>query len=79
MKVLTIEWADAYIDTDDFTVEEAKEAKPCYRTTVGWLVAKNQYGYVLATDRYREEKEGVAGQLFIPHGVILKVEELYVV
>lgn len=76
MKIVTIEWADAFIDTDDFTVEEAQTVEPVYRTTVGWLVAKNQHGYVLATDEYRKKSDGVAGQLFIPHGVILRVIEV---
>ena len=74
-KVVMIEWGDAFIDADDFSIEDAEATEPCYRTTVGFLIAKNQHGYVLATDVYRNEKE-VNAKMFIPHGMIIKVEQL---
>lgn len=74
--VYLVEWGDAFIDTDDFDVEDAKTTEPVYRTSVGFLIAKNQHGYVLATDEYREEKDGVAAKMFIPHGMVIRATKL---
>lgn len=75
-RVLIIEWGDAFIDCDDFDPEEAQNTKPIYRKTVGFLIAKNQHGYVLSTDVYNDEPE-VAGKLFIPLGMVTSVTELF--
>ena len=71
--IVIVEWADAFIDTDDFDAEDAASTEPVYRKTVGFLIAKNQHGYVLATDVYKDAKDGVAGKLFVPHGMVLSV------
>lgn len=76
MRIVVVEWGDAFIDTDDFDVEDAASTEPVYRKTVGYLVAKNQHGYVLATDLYRDPKDGVAGKLFVPHGMVMSVVEV---
>lgn len=73
---MIVDWADAFIETDDFSLEDAEGTKPVYRSTVGYLVAKNQHGYVLATDLYRNPEDGVAGKLFIPHGMVVSVREV---
>ena len=73
--VLKIEWGDAFIENDDFTQEEADATEPVYRTSVGFLISKNQHGYVLATDVYRDSTE-VAARMFIPHGMVVSVKEL---
>lgn len=75
-RVIVIEWGDAFIETDDFTIEEAKKTEPVYRKTVGFLIAKNQHGYVLATDVYRNKEDGVAARMFIPHGMVVKVSHV---
>lgn len=75
-RILIVSWGDAFIDPEDFEIEDAESTKPVYRKTVGFLIAKNQYGYVLATDTYDEEPE-VAGKLFIPHGMVTGVEEVF--
>jgi hypothetical protein len=75
-KTVIIEWGDAFIDTNDFTVEEADDTEPVWRHTIGFLIAKNQYGYVLATDVYSDPEEGVAAKMFIPHGMVLSVTYL---
>lgn len=73
---MVIEWGDAFIETDDFSIEEAQDTKPVYRRTVGFLVAHNQHGYVLATDKYEDEADGVAGRMFIPKGMVVSVTQL---
>ena len=75
MKVVVVEWGDAFIETDDFMPEDAMETEPVYRKTVGFLIAKNQHGIVLATDMYRDAKDGAAAKMFIPKGMITKVTE----
>lgn len=72
--VVVIEWGDAFIETDDFDDSEAKRTKPVYRRTVGFLIAKNQYGYVLATDEYAKKKDGYAARMFIPNGMVIEVK-----
>jgi len=74
--VVVVHWGDAFIDTDDFGVEEAQETEPVYRKTVGFLIAKNQHGYVLATDLYAKKEDGAAAKMFIPKGMVVKVEKL---
>lgn len=75
-KVLMVSWGDAFIDCEDFDPKEAENTKPVYRKTVGFLIAKNQHGYVLATDTYDNDPE-VASKMFIPHGMVTGVTELF--
>ena len=75
-KVVVVEWGDAFIDCEDFDIEEAQSTTPIYRKTVGFFIAKNQHGVVLATDLYAEGNEA-AGKLFIPKGMIYKMYELF--
>ena len=75
-RIVVVEWADAFIDTEDFDPEDAAKTEPVYRKTVGFLISKNQHGYVMATDVYRDSTDGVAGKLFIPHGMVLGVTDV---
>ena len=75
-KVIVVEWGDAFIDTEDFDLEDAKKTIPVYRKTVGYLIAKNQHGFVMATDVYDLLDDGVAGKLFIPKGMVTDWYEL---
>ena len=75
-KVVCVSWGDAFIETDDFTLEEAIKTQPIYRKTVGFLICKNQYGYVLATDLYEKESYGMSAKMFIPKGMITEVKTL---
>jgi len=75
-KIVVVEWGDAFIDTEDFDPKEASKTKPVYRRTVGFLIAKNQHGYILATDEYKKKSDGVAAKMFIPHGMVTGVTEV---
>ena len=75
-KVVVVDWDDAFIETDDFDKKDARKTKPCRRRTVGFLICKNQHGYVLATDEYAKKADGYAARMFIPHGIVTKVTEL---
>ena len=74
--VVLIEWGDAFIEGDDFTQEEADNTVPVNRSTVGFLVSRNQHGYVLSTDIYANDDNEFAGRMFIPHGMVLSVKKL---
>ena len=75
-KVLVIDWGDAFIETDDFDLKDAKNTKPVMRRTVGFLIAKNQHGYVLATDEYAKKKDGVSAKMFVPLGMVKRVTQM---
>ena len=75
-KVVVVTWGDAFIDTDDFTQEDAEATSPVMRSTAGFLIAKNQHGYILATDEYGKKEDGVAARLFIPHGMVTDYKEM---
>ena len=73
---ILIKWGDAFIETDDFKIKKAEKTEPVWRYTCGFLIAKNQYGYVLATDLYEKKKDGAAAKMFIPHGMVEGVKRL---
>ena len=75
-KVVVIDWDDAFIETADFTAQEAQETTACKRRTVGFLVGRNKHGYTLATDEYAKRSDGYASRMFIPHGIVTKVTTL---
>lgn len=70
-----VKWGDAFIESDDFTYEDAVATEPVWRTTVGYLICRNRYGYVLATDVYNDLDE-IAGKLFVPHGMVADIRYL---
>ena len=74
-KKVCITWGDAFIDTSSFTEDEAKKTEPIMTQTVGFLISKNQHGYVLSTDVYEDSPE-LATKIFIPKGMVTKVDIL---
>jgi len=73
--VVIVKWGDAFIDTNDFKAAEADSTSYIVRNTVGFLVAKNQHGYVLCTDTF-DDSDDLSAKMFIPHGMVLKVTRL---
>jgi len=69
-KVVVVKWGDAFIDTDDFDPIKARTTKPVWRHTVGFFIAKNQHGIILATDLYDKKEDGAAAKMFIPWGMV---------
>ncbi len=71
-KVIEVKWDDAWIDTEDVLIADAKKLKPISRSTVGWLVADNENELILSTDMYHNEKdkEYVNAIMVIPKGMI---------
>jgi hypothetical protein len=72
MKVVEVLWDDAFIDTCDISLKKARKLKPIRRSTVGFLVANNDTGLVLVTDKYEKDKKYVNTPMVIPHGMIVE-------
>lgn len=75
-KIVCVSWGDAFIDSADFNIKDAKNTTPIYRKTVGFLIVKNQYGYVLSTDIYDDNEEEASAKMFIPLGMVTSVVDL---
>lgn len=54
--MVEVQWGDAWIDTDDYTFEEAKKLTPVIRKTIGYLVSTTDDCIILATDLYKRDK-----------------------
>ena len=71
MKVVEIKWGDAWIDTDDFSVTEAKKLKPVVRSTIGYLVSENSKAFFLCTDIFEKDKKTINTPMIIPTEMII--------
>ena len=71
MKVVEVRWGDAWVDTDDFNLEEAKKLTPIVRSTVGFLLSENDQAVVLCTDFYEKDKKIINTPMIIPSNMIL--------
>ena len=71
MKVVEVKWGDAWVDTDDFSLTDAKKLKPVVRSTIGFLITENKEVVVLCTDFYEKEKKIINTPMVIPRDMIL--------
>lgn len=80
-KVIEVKWEDAWIDTDDILISDAKKLKPIVRSTVGWLVADNDNELILSTDIFHNNKDSeyVNAIMVVPKSMILEYWEYVVV
>jgi len=70
MTIVEVEWLDAWADTSTVTLKKAINHKPELTRTVGYLMAENDDGITIATDRYpKTPKQGKIIN-FIPWGII---------
>ena len=74
MKVFEVVWGDAHVSTSDVSIKKAKTTKPIMTVTIGFLVAENDDGIVLAMDMWPKDPKSVKVHTFIPWGM---VEEYY--
>ena len=75
MKTVEVIWDDAHVSTGETTVKKAQKVKPIRTSTVGYLVADNDDGLVIATDTYPKDKKTARIINFIPHGMIVEYWE----
>ena len=71
MKVVEVKWGDAWVDTDDFSLTDAKKLKPVVRSTIGFLITENKEAVVLCTDFYEKEMKIINTPMIIPRDMIL--------
>ena len=71
MKVVEVKWGDGWVDTDDFSLTDAKKLKPIVRSTIGFLITENKEVVVLCTDFYEKEKKIINTPMVIPRDMIL--------
>ena len=76
-KVIEVKWEDAWIDTDDILIADAKKLKSILRSTIGWLVADNENELILSTDIFHSKKESqyVNAIMVVPKGMIVEYWE----
>ena len=76
-KVIEVQWEDAWIDTDDILITDAKKLKSILRSTVGWLVADNENELILSTDIFHSEEDSkyVNTIMVVPKGMIVEYWE----
>ena len=76
--IVEVSWGDAWVDTGDYTFEEAQKLKPIVRKTVGYLINTTDECIVLATDLYNESKpeNTINTPMIIPWGMVLEWTEL---
>ena len=71
MKIVEVKWGDAWVDTDDFSLTDAKKLMPIVRSTIGFLITENKEVVVLCTDFYEKEKKIINTPMVIPRDMIL--------
>ena len=82
LPVVEVHWEDAWVDTGDYSLEEARKFSPVIRKTVGYLVNVTDECIVLATDLYKEsksldvQKNTINTPMIIPWGMVIKWYEL---
>tara|TARA_R110002167_G_scaffold66489_2_gene188189 strand:+ start:475 stop:744 length:270 start_codon:yes stop_codon:yes gene_type:complete len=65
-------WEDAWIEADDVSAKEAIEFVPVLRSTVGYVISKdNDDCLVLATDLYQDDQTIINTPMVIPWGAII--------
>lgn len=73
MKIVEVRWLDAWIDTSDISIKEAKKQKPVERFTVGYLVEEREDCLILSTDYFPKKKnrvKEVSALMVIPMGMV---------
>lgn len=76
MKIVEVVWDDAHCSTEDITIKQARKVKPVRTNTIGYLVAENEEGLVLATDRYPKQPKFAKVHNFVPWGMVVEYWEL---
>lgn len=74
-KVVEVWWDDAHVSTSDMSVKKAQRQKAVRTITIGYEIAKNEHGIVLAADIYPDDPKNVKIVNFIPHGCIEEIWE----
>lgn len=69
-------WDDAHVTLDSTTLKKARKIKPMRTRSVGYLMAENEHGLVMASDVYEETPKDGAVVNFIPWGMVVEWWEI---
>lgn len=76
MKRVEVIWDDAWVSTSEITVQAAGKLKPVRTYTIGYLMAENEHGVIVAADTYEKHKKHGKVHNLIPWGCIVEYWEL---
>ena len=76
MRICEVTWDDAFVSTGDYSVKKCQTLKPIRTKTIGYVVAENDLGIVMAADMYPKDTKHVKIINLIPWGMIVDWEEL---
>ncbi len=71
MQVVEIHWLDAHVSTDDISIKAAQKTEGILTETIGYLIADNDAGLVVAMDRWPKSPKHVKVHTFIPWGMVV--------
>ena len=72
-KIAQVIWEDAWIDPKDVTLKEAMEFLPVLRSTVGYVISKdNEECLILSTDIYEKHPDVINTPMIIPWSAIIQ-------
>jgi len=74
--MVEIVWLDAHVTTDSTTIRKAAKIKPIRTKTLGYLIAENDDGVVIASDTYEKNPKEGGIVNFIPWGMVAEYWEL---
>jgi hypothetical protein len=69
--IAEILWEDSWVETKDFSIDEAPAFRPAVRSTVGYLLKETEECVILATDLYEKESPLANTPMIIPRSAIL--------
>jgi hypothetical protein len=73
LKLVLVEWDDAWTDNEPVTQATAHHTHDPYRiTTLGWMLVDDAKGITLVNEFY---DGAYRGKTFIPRGLVVKVTE----
>ena len=58
--IAEVYWGDAWIDSKDYSLNDAKKLKPIQRKTVGYLINKTEDALILVTDLFLKASAWIA-------------------
>jgi hypothetical protein len=71
VKIAEVKWGDAWIDTCDMPLIQAKKLKAIVRYTVGYLIADTADSIILCTDYFDKDKTMINAPMLIPKGMVI--------
>ena len=78
-KIPQVIWEDAWVDTNDVAMKDAVNLLPVLRSTVGYVISKeNEECLVLSTDLYEKAPGIVNTPMVIPWNAIIEWYEFEV-